>query len=208
MVKINLNKRDKERILKAAKMANKKQRKIPYQTIGTVKGTRNTDLRCKFMGLPNSFKGKSVLDIGCNLGAMCYVAKDRGADRVVGIDKSSVLLDTSSDIFSKHKYDISLINYDLNERGFEPLLEILGKEKFDYVFALSIYHHVSNRDVLWKIINHYCNDVCWFEGHKRNSKEEIQNALTSNLKAKCIDFIGNIKDHVKRPVFKCVFKGV
>ena len=104
------------------------------------------------MNLPNDFKGKSVLDIGCNLGAMCLVAKQRGAGRTVGIDKSSILLNTSSKIFNRHNYDINLISYDLNEKGFKPLFKILGEEKFDYIFALAIYHHVHDKNVLWNII--------------------------------------------------------
>jgi len=196
---------EKKNILDASGCADRKWKKKPYQAIGDMEGFRSTDYRCDFMGLPSDFEGKSVLDIGCNLGAMCYASKQRGAGRVVGIDKASTLIDASSEIFDSHGYDISLINYDMNKRGVKPLLEILGEEKFDYVFALSIYHHVKDKKVLWDIINHYCRDACWFEGHKRNKKEDIEKYLNINVHAKKIKYIGNIKDHVSRSVFKCSF---
>jgi 2-polyprenyl-3-methyl-5-hydroxy-6-metoxy-1,4-benzoquinol methylase len=205
MEKIKLTEHDKRELLKIVKLTNKKNRTSPYQAIGDLKGTRKTEFRYKFMNLPEDFEGKSVLDIGCNLGAMSYMAKQRGAGRVVGIDYNTTLLETSSSIFKRHNYDISLIGYDLNTQGFEPLVKILREEKFDYIFALSIYHHVDDKKVLWNIINNYCSDICWFEGHKRNTKEELEKELLSNLHAKKIEFIGNIKDHVRRSIFKCVF---
>jgi len=208
MQKINLTKDDKDKILSVARLTNKKHRKKSYQAIGGIRGIRDTDYRCEFMKFPNDFKGASVLDIGCNLGAMCYIAKQRGAGRVVGIDKATTLIETSSAIFDKYNYDISLINYDMNKEGYEPLLKILGMKKFDYVFALSIYHHVDDKKVLWNIINYYCGDTCWFEGHKRNTREELEENLLLNLNAKKIEFIGNIKDHVRRSIFKCVFNGI
>ncbi|MHA1469759.1 MAG: hypothetical protein ACTSSP_04275, partial [Candidatus Asgardarchaeia archaeon] len=95
--------------------------------------------------------------------------------------------------------------YDLNKQGFESIAGVLGEEKFDYIFALSIYHHVKDKNVLWNIINRYCGDTCWFEGHRRNSREELQEVLSLNVKAKKIEFIGNIRDHVRRSIFKCTF---
>jgi len=204
MKKIKLTDHDKEEILKASGDTDRKWKTKPYQAIGSVKGFRNTDYRCEFMNLPNDFEGKSVLDIGCNLGAMCIAVKQRGAGRVVGIDKATSLVETASDIFNRHGYDISLISYDMNKQGFEPLLKIIGEEKFDYIFALSIYHHVNNKKVLWDIINNYCSGTCWFEGHKRNSREELEKDLSMNLNSK-INFIGDINDHVRRSVFRCTF---
>ncbi len=208
MKKIDLTEQDRKEISRAAKKSSKRHRKKPYQGIGNVKGVRETDWRCEFMKFPKDFEGKSVLDIGCNLGAMCYVAKQRGAGRVIGIDKNSILLNASSNVFARHNYDIDLVSYDLNEQGYEPLLKILGEEKFDYIFALAIYSHVHDKNVLWNIINNYCGDICWFEGHKGDSREEIQEVLISNLKTKQIDFIGTIDfvdNQARRPVFKCTF---
>ena len=205
MKKIRLRDYEKKEILRVSALADRKWKIKPYQAIGDIKGVRNTDYRCEFMNLPKDFQGKSVLDIGCNLGAMCYVANQRGAGRVVGIDKATTLIETSSEIFNRHGYNISLISYDMNEQGFKPLLKILGEEKFDYILALSIYHHVKDKNVLWNIINHYCGDTCWFEGHKRNNRKDLEENLLLNINAKKIEFIGNIKDHVCRAIFKCEF---
>jgi tRNA (mo5U34)-methyltransferase len=38
------------------------------------------------LGFPRDFSGKTVLDVGCNAGYYSFVAKSRGARRVVGIE--------------------------------------------------------------------------------------------------------------------------
>ena len=62
-----------------------------YQTIpvkhGIVTpGKHDSRRRVEQMRLPEDLSGKTVLDIGCNSGMLCFECKRRGADRVVGID--------------------------------------------------------------------------------------------------------------------------
>jgi tRNA (mo5U34)-methyltransferase len=48
----------------------------------------------RFSGaIPLDLRGMTVLDIGCNAGFYSIEMKERGADRVVGIDNGSIYLD-------------------------------------------------------------------------------------------------------------------
>jgi len=64
--------------------------KAHYQSIpelGVSAKPRDTEKRIKTMGLDKvDFKGKNVLDIGCNSGVFCNYASKRGAKRVLGVD--------------------------------------------------------------------------------------------------------------------------
>ena len=63
------------------------RRQVQYQTVDpSLPGIRNMEHRYDIMNFPKSFNGETVLDIGCNIGMICFDAKRRGAKRVVGID--------------------------------------------------------------------------------------------------------------------------
>ena len=63
--------------------------------------------------------------------------------------------------------------------GLEKLISLIGIEKFDYVFALSVWKHV-NKKKLYDIINYYCREICWFEGHNKQTKDFFEIKLFSS----------------------------
>ena len=67
-----------------------KDRSQPYQSyyLGKelIKGTRDIQYRFKKFEIPEDLKGKTVLDLGCCLGAVCQFAYMRGARGILGID--------------------------------------------------------------------------------------------------------------------------
>lgn len=173
--------------------------------------------RYRIMGFPESFEGKTVLDLGCNLGRICIDAVNRGAKLAVGIDFSEKMIETARRFVKLRKKDfgepMEKVEYfvaDLND-GLEKLKSLINVEKFDYVFALSIWGVVKH-DKLWEILNYYTKEVCWFEGHKLNgkygnqNKEHIENELKTNLKGTPC-FLGYTFDDNKIPRanFKIIF---
>lgn len=59
-----------------------------YQSIPDlfIEGRQNTPQEFTKIGMPENLKGKSVLDIGCNIGAFLYEAIKRGSTYNVGIE--------------------------------------------------------------------------------------------------------------------------
>ncbi len=102
---------------------------------------------------PQDLSGKSLLDVGCHFGFWCFEAANRGASKVVGLDRGGV----ESTGFKKSGITLSGQQvFDMNNRvvnewdrykNCEFNIINLGKEwksfgKFDIVMCCSVYHHI------------------------------------------------------------------
>ena len=83
------------------------------------------------MGLPKSMEGKTVLDIGCNMGMICMEAKRRGAVRVVGIDYDKKVIETAKKFFKQNDCDVELYNFNVND-GLNSLKEKVNSLALQY----------------------------------------------------------------------------
>ena len=137
-----------------------------YQSFGEHQGQRDMEHRFDVMKLPKSFEEKTVIDIGCNIGVACIESKKRGAKRVVGIDYTDENIDIANQIAKEHNFEIEYYKFDVND-GLDELKSIIGDEKFDYTFVLSVWGWVDKQK-LADIINHYTTKFCWIEGHGKN----------------------------------------
>lgn len=77
-------------------------------------------------------KGKSVLDVGCNLGMMCRLAKDRGAGWILGIDPRIDYIESARELHP-----------DLN---FTVKTGETASGNFDIVIASAMFHYVKDHD--------------------------------------------------------------
>ena len=78
--------------------------------------------------------GKSVLDIGCNDGFMCFEAARRGAKRVLGVDVAGERIDRARRTADCLGLDVEFRVLDIET---EPL-----DEMFDYILCLNVTHHM------------------------------------------------------------------
>ena len=183
------------------------ERDRAYQTIGDHKGIRDMEHRFEVMDFLDSFEGKTVIDIGCSVGAICIEAKKRGAKRVVGIDYKKETIDVAKKVASEYNLDIEYYTFDVDD-GLDSLKLIIGDEKFDYTFALSIWGHVSKQK-LSNIINYYTNDICWFEGHSLVWTDDTKNNMELNfnqlLNYNKIIHLGETNDRSVRQNFKLFY---
>jgi len=150
-----------------------------YQNIDklNIKGVRRSqEERIKPLKLNNiDFRGKTVLDIGCNLGSMCREYSDRGADRVVGLDIAGIPnvaahIDYYHGYFSNDYYnDVNLAHPGSRTATLERKT---GIKKYDILSFLAICNHVPFREDLSKIA-----DTVLFEGHKVTTEAEIEALL-------------------------------
>ena len=114
-----------------------------------LKGER-PDFRCKLLskGLyGDTFKGKSVIDLGCNLGRMSQHALHLGASSVSGIEYDEKTthaanklaeIEGVSNVFKATTLDLA----------FHPVLP-----SYDIALCFSVLHHINPRKLAWKLLN-------------------------------------------------------
>lgn len=110
-----------------------------YQTIPAlgIKGRMNTPEEFDKIGLPFELIGKSVLEIGCNIGAFLLESLGRGSDLVVGVEPDNDWRWIATGIFHETGLDQESIFY----KSIDDMEKDLGDDDgFDVVLLLSITH--------------------------------------------------------------------
>ena len=164
---------------------------------------RDMPHRYQIMQFPKSFVGKTMLDLGCNLGRCCIDAVERGARRSVGVDHRADVMDAVTRYCRERDNHAEFHSFDIN-RGAGALQELLGQEQFDHVCVLSIWSHVD-QSKLWEIVNTMCAEVCYFEDNapsRVKSLSKLEATLRENLDFPVIEFLGFTTDRGVRAVFR------
>jgi 2-polyprenyl-3-methyl-5-hydroxy-6-metoxy-1,4-benzoquinol methylase len=84
---------------------------------------------------PNSLEGKSVLDIGCALGYMCFSAEDKGAKKVVGVELKESRFESAKILKDIKGSNVEFIMQDIIV---QPI-----NESFEIVLFLNVIHHLT-----------------------------------------------------------------
>lgn len=167
-----------------------------------IQGRRDMAYRVEKMRLDEiDFEGKTVLDIGCNLGAFCRYAWDRGAKRVVGID--AVTAQWAAEIANWLEYwNLDFFQLAVPQDGPEKIAELSGIESFDIVFLLAMIRRVSGW-APW--LSNCCKEVMYLESHHTDDPEKKIEGLTRNLSPSFdrIEDLGLITDDRKRVLLRC-----
>ncbi len=111
-----------------------------YQTINLSNGLKTkgkvpTNERATFFDSIN-FKNKTVLDIGCNSGQYCFLAKDRGASSVSGVDIDSKRINQAKIIAENEGYDINF-----KESG---MFDLDTTIQFDIVLCIAVLTEIQD----------------------------------------------------------------
>ena len=175
-----------------------------YQSIDGNPGIRDMDHRFKVMQFPESFDGETVIDFGCSVGAVCLEAKRRGAKRVVGLDYKAETIEVAKQVAKEYNLDIEFYTFNI-DNGLGGLKSLIGEDKFDHVFALSIWAHCDEIK-LAQMINHYTDKICWFEGHNEitygDTKSKMDIELEKLLDLPYHEYIGETNDRSIRQNYK------
>lgn len=83
------------------------------------------------------FKGKSVIDVGCNSGQNAFYAKEFGANEVVGIDIFGKRIEQAKVLAENEGYDIEFI-----EKGIFDLPAL--DKKFDIVLCIAVLTEIND----------------------------------------------------------------
>ena len=175
-----------------------------YQSIDGNPGIRNMEHRFEIMKFPKSFDGETVIDFGCSVGAICLEAKRRGAKRVVGLDYKAETIEVAKQVAKEYNLDIEFYTFNIDD-GLDNLKLLIGEDKFDHIFALSIWAH-CDENKLAQMINNYSDKICWFEGHNTvtygDTKSKMDTELERLLDLPYHEYIGETNDRSARQNYK------
>ncbi|MDZ4228350.1 MAG: hypothetical protein U1E54_03830 [Candidatus Levybacteria bacterium] len=171
---------------------NDNNERYAYQQFDELEGKRKTDQRVKEMGLDKfDFKGKTVLDIGCNLGIMSRYAKSMGAERVLGVDEKSMIM--AADLFNFYMMS-SMPEFEEKTLTGANLVDCGA---FDVVFYFAMVHSLGYPKELRAITR----KLLIFEGHDRQDERQVFIELIKIFNR--VEFRGFTRDRGIRPVFWC-----
>lgn len=115
--------------------------------------------------IPRDLSGKSVLDIGCNAGFYSIEMKQRGADRVLGIDFDDAYLAQARFAAEVADIDIEFRRLSVYDVG------ALG-ERFDIVLFMGVLYHLRHPLLALDLIReHVAGDLMVFQSMQRGSTE-------------------------------------
>lgn len=186
-----------DRLRVRAKPGRRAYEAVPELGIG---GRRNFEHRTGMMKLDDvDFRGKTVLDIGCNLGVFSRMAWDRGAKRIVGVDCYTA--DAAYEIANWLGY----WNLDFFEmvlpQDHELISKLSGIESFDIVFLLAMYRRVSGW-APW--LAKLCKNVLYLEGHATLHPERRVEGYTRVVGKDFsrVEYLGNTTDDRTRVLLR------
>ena len=170
-----------------------------YQAVPEIgiRGTRDLEHRAGVLRLKEiDFRGKTVLDLGCNLGAFSRLACDLGAKRVVGVDRIAKLAYQVSNWLGYWEIDF----LDLCLPGDRAqIYKRTGLKRFDIVFGMAVYNHIGG-------LSHWIADLCQetfiLEGHGSIPADPYREYLMAEFGN--AEYLGETSDNYSRQAFRAV----
>jgi tRNA (mo5U34)-methyltransferase len=115
--------------------------------------------------IPWDLSGCSVLDIGCNAGFFSIAMKQRGADRVIGIDSDARYL-------AQARLAADVAGADIEFRRMTVYEVARLRERFDIVLFLGVLYHLRHPLLALDLLHaHVTRDLLVFQSMLRGSTE-------------------------------------
>ena len=198
----------KERISKLGQFPYK-QRKQNYESYWLKDryedGSRDTLYRFEKMKISKDLTGKTVLDLGCQLGAVSMEAYRRGARWVSGIDNEKDYITCARDLCRVNGFQINFLKMNLNRP-----MEVIAwansyyKKPIDIIFALALFKHI--RTNLWVLLRGLDWRVCYVESHNAPAgleDEHVKLMLNEFKGLNCkVDYLEMINDRSPRVIWR------
>ncbi len=151
----------------------------------TYPGERNWDARWDLIKDCIDWTGKSVLDIGCNMGiTLSYLKKFRNVENTMGIEATDEFLQKTDkprtiealrlleDAFGLSNDRAGIIQMDLNSKELNEKIEADKLIKFDpniICIAMSILKWIDDKETFMKLISRFNTII--YEGHESDEEE-------------------------------------
>ncbi len=157
----------------------------------------------RFKDLTVDLNNKSVLDLGCNQGAMLSTFADK-IKWGVGLDYDSKMINAANKIRS-HK-EINHIDYyvfDLENENLEYINDFLREDKVDVVLLLSVCMWIKN----WRELIDFCKSISINMVFESNGNENQQKEQEEYLRKiyKSVDKIQDRSEDDKSQKFRKLF---
>ena len=165
----------------------------PNFTIHRHESQRDSAIRFAQFGLNKStLRGKRVLDLGSNVGAMLFQASNYGITEGLGIE-----YDGDKVAIAREIAQLSQLDKLTFRQGDIDALDSAELGQFDVTFALAIEAHVKNPDHLYELLAEVTGETLYFEG---NGTCNVQEAVESLRKAgfSTVKYLGVCSDDVVR----------
>lgn len=154
--------------------------------------------RIKLMRLDEiDFRGKTVLDLGCNMGAFCRETSRRGAKRAIGVDMPFIAEVARELANWMGFWNLDFLGLRLPDERIQ-ISKRSGIKTFDIVFVLSLIGHIGGYKTWY---SDFCRDIFFLEAHAKDKEEMFSEKLKQDFSK--VDFLGFTKDSGFRPVFLC-----
>jgi len=115
--------------------------------------------------IPADLRGRTVLDIGCNAGFFSLRMKERGADRVVGIDSDERYL-------AQARFAADVANADIEFRRMTVYEIEQLHERFDLVLFMGVLYHLRHPLLALDLLHeHVVKDTLVFQTMLRGAQE-------------------------------------
>ena len=199
----SFNKRGERHILKSEGVAYCSFR-TPQFTVPAGHAQRDSEKRFeRFEITEYHLKGKTVLDLGSNCGAMLFQASNYGIKEGLGIeyDRDKVVLANQIAALSNLQ-NVAFFQGDIDELSEEKT------GKFDVVFALAIEGHVREFEHLLRLLSQITEGVLYFEGNSKCDAELVETKLKEFGFIE-VEFLGFCDDDIRpqnnsRPMIKAI----
>lgn len=129
-------------------------------------GERPWILRWERIRKSVDFKGKRLLELGCNMGLLSIHAKLSGAESCLGVDVDKDVLLAAGLAARAFGTDVDYRQYNLAD-SFPWEEELSG---FDIVSALSVLHWIEDKQRVWSFISKHKELL--YEGHESDTEAE------------------------------------
>ena len=132
-----------------------------YDPVSLVPVNNETYIRLIELGFQSSeFKGKSVLDIGCNTGMLSIHALNLGAKEVKSVDVQKPLLSFFGEVIAKHNLPIKLYEAQFNNL-------VPNEDSADIVLMMEVLHWIVDQgssisNAIEKLAG-LCNEILYIE---------------------------------------------
>lgn len=146
---------------------------IPIRENIITPGKVDSGKRLKRMKLPDDLTGKTVLDIGCNSGMLCFECKKRNAKKVVGIDLETHRLEQARTLAEIMGLDLKFEELDF--------LRVSELGQFDYVFCIAVVTEMTDIIKCLEILKNVSKEVLYLELATIETFPRAYNVLGMNI---------------------------
>jgi len=127
---------------------------------------RDTRARFEAMNIKEySFTGKTLLDIGCNVGHMLFEATTRGFPISCGLEHLPHIVAIGNNIaeYLRVSDRINIQQANASSLTQDTLNTLTGEKIFNIVFCFAVDGYVSNPETFYKLLTNITKEILYFE---------------------------------------------